>query len=133
MECLDAVAGSAVAGHWRFRFEFAHDIIGSGDSVVLVIEPDRGSSWEVSLRVERGRVADLAVWDSVDVLRVGLPFGAVALDRASVTCEVPQGLVTPQRATARVLLNGAVAGAAPVRWDLDPGCDSPRPREFASA
>ena len=112
MECLDAVAGSAVAGHWRFRFEFAHDIIGSGDSVTQ---------------------ADLAVWDSVDVLRVGLPVGAVALDRSSVTCEIPQGLVTPQRATARVLLNGAVAGAAPVRWDLDPGCDSPRPREFASA
>ncbi|MGX5682184.1 hypothetical protein [Schumannella luteola] len=115
MDSLESTTVTAFDTHWEVRFELHDGLVGGGNSLVLGLETETGSR-ELTVRVERGRVVDVAVWDARRTRRVALPFESAVLGARDLVCVVPASLLSPERASARVMLNGALAGVASVRW-----------------
>jgi hypothetical protein len=130
MDCMDMATVASFDTHWEVRFGLRYDIARTGDSVVFTLEGQSG--WELTVRIERGRIADVAVWDARRARRVSLPFESVVVGSCEVICVVPTALLVPEHALSRVQLNGALAGMSTVAW-RDSVVAPERLREFASA
>ncbi|MDO7882746.1 hypothetical protein [Antiquaquibacter soli] len=132
MDSLESITVTAFDTHWEARFGLHYDILRSGDSLVFGLETESGSR-ELTVRVERGRVVDVAVWDAQRTRRVALPFESAVLGARELVCVVPASLLAPERARARVMLNGALAGLASVQWARDDSASDHDERVLASA
>ena len=101
---VDLALGSTI----DITFTTTRELAEAADTAVLLLTHGNGS--EFGIRIERGRVADVYLWDSAQFIRQHLPANHVTIDGARVHCSIPlvllpAGALTP-RAEASLSLNG---------------------------
>jgi hypothetical protein len=109
----------------EIRFTLSRTLFEACDTAVLELIDGRGSGSEVVVRVERGLITDVSVWDAELRMRRRLPTAAVTVDGECVTCSVPAAMLPHPEGglacmTAALIVNGtrvqsgfAVSVAAP--------------------
>lgn len=108
-------------------FTTSHAVFDACDTAVLELMDAAGSGSEVVVRIERGLVTDVSVWDAELRMRRRLPTEAVTVTGPCVTCSVPAAMLPHPEGglaamTAALLVNGsavqsgfAVSVSAPPR------------------
>ena len=91
------------------RFSTSLDLTGASDTAVLQLVHGGGS--ELGIRIERGRVTDVYVWDAGQLLRQRLAEGRVLLSSGSVQCSIPTPVLPDgnlwNQLSATLIVNGA--------------------------
>ena len=109
------VSTNVSAGSWvnrgvQVRFATTRALLTAADTAVLLIVDASGS--EFGIRLERGRVTDVHIWDVGRRLRQGLPTQNVSITDGVIRCDIPQE-VLPRIAnavslSAALVVNGAL-------------------------
>ena len=96
----------------RVIFTTSLDLSTACDTAVLQVVHGGGS--ELAVRIERGAVADVSVWDAAQLIRQRLPHDHVVLTATTVSCSIPMGILPAMAldeiesaVTANLLVNGA--------------------------
>ena len=91
------------------RFSTSLDLTDASDTAVLQLVHGGGS--ELGIRIERGRVTDVYVWDAVQLIRQRLGEGRVLLSSGSVQCSIPTPVLPAgtlwNQLGATLIVNGA--------------------------
>lgn len=105
---VDIVPGALT----EIRFTMSRAVFDACDTAVLELIDAGGSGSEVVVRIERGLIADVSVWDAELRMRRRLPTEAVTVDGECVTCAVPAAMLPHpegglESMTGALLVNGS--------------------------
>ena len=101
---VDLALGSTI----DITFTTTRELAEAADTAVLQLTHRNGS--EFGIRIERGRVADVYLWDAAQFIRQHLPADHVTIEGDRVQCSIPRvllpaGALAPV-AEASLSLNG---------------------------
>ena len=107
---VDATIDLYVSRSLGVTFSTTRPLAIAADTAVLLVTETGGS--EFGIRLERGRVTDVYLWDVGRLLRQRLPTQDVSIIDTTVRCVIPTA-VLPQtsgvgRVTASLIVNGAL-------------------------
>lgn len=88
LTAVELVYGPTIDVHFTTTLELA----GASDTAVLQLIHRTGT--ELGIRIERGHVADVYLWDPALFIRQHLPEDNVTLDGCRVSCAVPGELLS---------------------------------------
>ena len=93
----------------QVRFSTSLDLTEACDTAVLQLVHGGGS--ELGIRIERGRVTDVYVWDADRLIRQRLAEGRVVMQSGSVLCSIPAPVLPEgnliNQLGATLIVNGA--------------------------
>lgn len=106
----DVIADSSPHGTVQVRFATTRALLTAADTAVLLITDRSGA--EFGIRLERGRVTDVHLWDVERLLRQGLPTQNVSIADGIISCDIPKE-VLPRithvvNLSAALIVNGAL-------------------------
>lgn len=88
LNSVEIVFGPTIDVHFTTTLELA----GACDTAVLQLTHSTGT--ELGIRIERGEVADVYLWDAELLIRQHLPESTVTIDGRRVSCAVPGELLS---------------------------------------
>lgn len=98
-------------GPLDLRFTTSRAVFDACDTATLLVTDVGPRHAELTVRIERGRVTEAALWDP-DRRRLRLPAGSVTVDGTTIVCTIPVDLVPTGRPLARIsaalIVNGAL-------------------------
>ncbi len=126
----DVSADSSPSGTVQVRFATTRALMTAADTAVLLITDASGS--EFGIRLERGRVTDVHLWDVDRLLRQGLPTQNVVISDGAIRCDIPKEILPrisgPLDLSAALIVNGAlVQSGFPVTVSTPDRPATPRP------
>jgi hypothetical protein len=126
----DVIAESSAKGTVQVRFATTRALLTAADTAVLLIIDRSGS--EFGIRLERGRVTDVHLWDAGRLLRQGLPTRNVTMSDGLVCCDIPKEVLprvsSAAGLSAALVVNGAlVQSGFPVTLSTPAALDASRP------
>lgn len=127
----DVTVDSSFTGAVHVRFATTRALMAAADTAVLTISDRSGS--EFGIRLERGRVTDVHLWDVERLLRQGLPTQNVVISEGTIRCDIPKEVLPRLAGTlelsAALVVNGAlVQSGFPVTIATAHRPTAPRPR-----
>lgn len=116
---VDVIADSSPSGSIDVRFTTTRALLTAVDTAVLMVFSRPGS--EFSIRLERGRVTDVHLWDAERALRQALPLQNVSISDGAIHCDIPKEVLpkvaSVAQLSAALIVNGAlVQSGFPVSW-----------------
>ena len=107
---VDATIDMSVSRSLSVTFSTTRPLRTAADTAVLLITETGGS--ELGIRLERGRVTDVYLWDVGRLLRQRLPAQDVSITDKTVRCVIPTAVLpraaAATRVTASLIVNGAL-------------------------
>ncbi|CAN5387774.1 hypothetical protein BH10ACT7_BH10ACT7_00250 [soil metagenome] len=93
---VDLVYGTSI----DVTFTTSREVCDACDTAVLQLAHANGS--ELGIRIERGRIADVYLWDAAQFIRQNLPPNHVAIDGLRISCTIPLALLPAGALAPRV-------------------------------
>lgn len=107
LTAVEFVYGSTLEVHFTTSIPL---LVAADTAVLQVVDSNRGGS-ELGIRIERGHVSDVYLWDAGRKLRQRLPISEVVVSGRRVSCDIPLA-IAPEvhglpKLEAALIVNGA--------------------------